>query len=470
MHCCLVHKSIMGNIVQCCDTLSNYFKCKDAPAQAEAERSPLLSSEESECDSPSLSDDTSVTNPALEPEHFMFPDIILSSSLGGDVTLVEPMVCLLVSEEEDGLGDLRDDRQEKSKTGRHRGYSEVETQTEGETHIGMGVQTQMESQAEVQTQTERPVCNNETTKKEVKTLTNTGTRKEMEEHEILKQVAVLSEAQTDTHTSQQGHLETVTNMLSEKLNIRIVDSATWSEKEERQSENNKLDPGDTDKEAKEEKLKEDHVHEHAFYTELKEMLNKDEGDDFKLQQHITVQENTYFPRTERRALQTLVNVKEEEQNVHLESTSVMPTEHDVNDMIGNIVAVASQKKPTRHSINNTDNVENFNPAECRVATTQHNHDNEQMGEATVGSDQNVTKIKKNIIPTTTNRNLSEDHTDKTLLKANRIQSQDEKTDLQHVVELEIVLPQLEQEGEEMKQMTLFLVDRMFLAPSHVKGV
>ncbi|XP_035522941.1 clustered mitochondria protein homolog isoform X2 [Morone saxatilis] len=101
----------MGNIVQCCHTLSNYFKCKDAQAQGEPERSPLLSSEESECDSPSLPDDleddlltvsTGVTNPTLEPENFLFPDIILSSNLGGDVTLVEPMVCLLVSEEEEG--------------------------------------------------------------------------------------------------------------------------------------------------------------------------------------------------------------------------------------------------------------------------------------------------------------------------------------------------------------------------------
>lgn len=99
----------MGNVVQCCQTLSDYFKCKDAPVRSEAERSPLLSSEGSECDSSTLPDNpeddmltvsTGVTNPALEPEHFLFPDIILSSNLGGDVALVEPMVCLLVSEEE----------------------------------------------------------------------------------------------------------------------------------------------------------------------------------------------------------------------------------------------------------------------------------------------------------------------------------------------------------------------------------
>ncbi|TKS65350.1 Clustered mitochondria protein -like protein [Collichthys lucidus] len=43
---------------------------------------------------------TSVTNPTLEPENFLYPDI-KHSNLRGDVTQVEPMVCLLVSEEEE---------------------------------------------------------------------------------------------------------------------------------------------------------------------------------------------------------------------------------------------------------------------------------------------------------------------------------------------------------------------------------
>uniref|UniRef100_A0A3Q4BA58 Clu domain-containing protein n=1 Tax=Mola mola TaxID=94237 RepID=A0A3Q4BA58_MOLML len=105
----------MGNIVQCCHALSSYFKCKDAPSQGEPERSPLLSSEDSECDSTSLPDNAEddlltvpagVTNPSLEPENFLFPDIILSSNLGGDVTLVEPMVSPPIQPEEsseDGL-------------------------------------------------------------------------------------------------------------------------------------------------------------------------------------------------------------------------------------------------------------------------------------------------------------------------------------------------------------------------------
>lgn len=138
----------MGNAVQCCHTLSNYFKCRDSPVQGEQERSLLLSSEESECDSPSLpenreEDPTSgYTNPTLEPENFLFPDIILSSSLGGDGTLVEPMVCLLVSEEEDGTG-----AGEPGQEARGRGSGgcyEAETQTEVETQITTGVQTQTE--------------------------------------------------------------------------------------------------------------------------------------------------------------------------------------------------------------------------------------------------------------------------------------------------------------------------------------
>ncbi|TNM85190.1 hypothetical protein fugu_009368 [Takifugu bimaculatus] len=140
----------MGNVVHCCHTLSNYFKCRDALVQGEPERSPLLSSEESDCDSPSLpemtEDDLSPgsTNPTLEPENFLFPDIILSSNLGGDVTLVEPMVCLLVSEEEDRT--RVDEPREESRRRGSGGCYEVETQTEVETQIVMGVQTQTEFQ------------------------------------------------------------------------------------------------------------------------------------------------------------------------------------------------------------------------------------------------------------------------------------------------------------------------------------
>ncbi|KAM8900368.1 clustered mitochondria protein homolog isoform 2-T3 [Spinachia spinachia] len=181
----------MGNIVQCCHTLSKYFKSKDAPARGEAERSPLLSSEESECESSGVLDDSEDDlstvspcgkNPALEPEHFLFPDIILSSNPGGDLTLVEPMVCLLVSEEEGGV--RVDEGQEWNNRWRDKGFSEVQTQTEGETRIGTGVQTQTESQAEVQPHT---------ADREVSTLRSTGTPKEVvvEEHEILTHGEVL---------------------------------------------------------------------------------------------------------------------------------------------------------------------------------------------------------------------------------------------------------------------------------------
>uniref|UniRef100_A0A1A7XH82 Uncharacterized protein n=1 Tax=Iconisemion striatum TaxID=60296 RepID=A0A1A7XH82_9TELE len=120
----------MGNIFQCCHALSDYFKRPDASAQGGTEQSRLLSSEESECDSWSLTynleDDlftvsTGVANPTLQPDHFLFPDIILSSSLGGEVTLAEPMVCLLVSEEEEGL-DGEDVRSNE----------EIQTQTEAQ--------------------------------------------------------------------------------------------------------------------------------------------------------------------------------------------------------------------------------------------------------------------------------------------------------------------------------------------------
>ncbi|XP_055004235.1 clustered mitochondria protein homolog [Boleophthalmus pectinirostris] len=148
----------MGN-VQCCHFLSNYFKCPDALAPSAAERSPLLSSdEETRSNSPSLHDDTEddlltmstdLTNPTLEPEHFLFPDLILSSKLGVDAAVVEPMVCLLVSEEEEGQGAER----REDTTCRRRLYSEVETQTENETQILKSGQIHMH--VEVETQTER---------------------------------------------------------------------------------------------------------------------------------------------------------------------------------------------------------------------------------------------------------------------------------------------------------------------------
>ncbi|XP_040908418.1 clustered mitochondria protein homolog isoform X2 [Toxotes jaculatrix] len=417
----------MGNIVLCCHTLSNYFKCKETPAQREVERSPLLSSEESECDSPSMPDNleddlltvsTGVTNPALEPEHFLFPDIILSSSLGGDMTLVEPMVCLLVSEEEEGVrvDEPGDEGQEGSNMERNRGYSEVETQTEMETQIGMGVQTQTESQAEVQTQTEMLMRNNETVEREVNTQTSPGVSKEMavdvkEERGILKQLDVLLEIQTDTQTAR-------------------------------------------------------------------EKLNTDEETVFKLQQKTAAtQENIDFAWTEIHTLQTQEAVKDKAQNIQSECTSVMLTELAANNMDENIAAVESQRKLTKHSINNTDAVESCDPAKSRIdLTQQRNQDHKQMGEATEASGQSVNEKEHNIIHTKTKINLSEKYTDQTahhsILNAENVRQENlhllktkednKKTGLQHV------LQQVEEEGAEMKKMTLFLVDRLFLAAPHVK--
>ncbi|XP_038565524.1 clustered mitochondria protein homolog [Micropterus salmoides] len=385
----------MGNIVQCCHTLSNYFKCKDARAKGEAERSPLLSSEESDPDSPSLTDDmeddlltvsTGVTNPALEPEHFLFPDIILSSNLGEDVTLVEPMVCLLVSEEDEGarVDEPGDGGQERSNRGRNRGYSEVETQTEVETQIDMGVQTQTESQAEVQAQT---VIRNVTVERGVNTLTNSGTTKEMA----------------------------------------------------------------VDEEAEQEKLKETHIHEdltltkHAFQTEQYIEL---------IQELNTVDDNVFKS----------------------ECTSVMLTEHNVNKMDENIAAVESQKyiQPTKPSIKTTETVETFDPAED--LSQQSNRGNYQMGQATVVSDQNV--IEHNISHTKTNHHTGQT-ADEAILNPDHIQCQENldllkreednnKTFLQRV--LVTILPQVEEEeGAETMQMTLFSVDRLFMAAARVKA-
>ncbi|XP_073335668.1 clustered mitochondria protein homolog [Pagrus major] len=379
----------MGNIVQCC----HYFKCKDGPARGEPERSPLLSSEESECDSPSLPDDLEddlltvsigVTNPTLEPENFLFPDIILSSNLGGDVTLVEPMVCLLVSEEEEGVrvDEPVDELQERSNRWRNRGYSEVETQTEVETQIGMGVQTQTESQA----QTEIHVCRNVTMEREVSALTNTGTTKQMavdvcEEHEIKQQVDM-------------------------------------------QTEHN---------------------------AELMKELNTDENDVFKLQQ------NTDFAWTEHNTVPTQESVEDKEQN----------TEHNVNNVDENIPV--EESLPTKYSVNSAEIMENSDPDECRVDVTQQsNQDDEQTGQETVVSGQNINEKDFNVIQAITN-SLPEEHTDQSSLNEKREEDDNRNGLQQNALELETVpVPVEEEEGAERKQMTLFSVDRLFLAAPHVK--
>ncbi|KAK5610021.1 hypothetical protein CRENBAI_022394 [Crenichthys baileyi] len=171
-----LHIATMGNIFQCCHALLSFFKCQDAPVQGGAEQSPLLSSEESDFDSLSLpynfndsiiNPSTGITNPALEPGHFLFPDIILSSNPGGKVTLVEPMVCLLVSEEDEeqglGAGQPGDKAEIRShREGGNRVFSEVETETEVETQISTEVETQADSEAEIQTQTDILVCSDQT--------------------------------------------------------------------------------------------------------------------------------------------------------------------------------------------------------------------------------------------------------------------------------------------------------------------
>uniref|UniRef100_UPI0037E941DA clustered mitochondria protein homolog n=1 Tax=Semicossyphus pulcher TaxID=241346 RepID=UPI0037E941DA len=472
-----MHRGTMGNIVECCHTFSNYFKCKDTPAQGEAERSPLLSSEESECESPSLQDDleedlltvsTGVTNPALEPEHFLFPDIILSSNLGGDVTLVEPMVCLLVSEEEEGarVDEPGGEGQERSNRGRNRSYSEVETQTEVETQMGTGVQTQTESQVEVQAQTEILVHHNETLAREINLLTSTGTKKDLtvdvwKEREILIQVDVLSEAQT-----------------AQERQKKEIDSETWTDREafveldlQEKMDKNKLAFRDINKDAEQKELNENHTYEelsntltrHTFQTEQ----NTEQMKEFNLQQDTeATRTNTDLAWTEHHTLPTQENIKDKEEN--MESASAMLTDNNVNNMDENIATVELQKNQlTKSSINDAEVVENFDPADGHVDLTQTSQqDNEKMEQ------------------THTNINLPECHTgekdDQFIADADHIQRQENfqppkgeedknSAGLRRVLELEKALQQLEDEEGLVRKMTLFSVDRLFLAATHVKA-
>uniref|UniRef100_A0A8D3BCA0 Clustered mitochondria protein homolog n=1 Tax=Scophthalmus maximus TaxID=52904 RepID=A0A8D3BCA0_SCOMX len=463
----------MGNIIQCCQTLSRFFKCKDSPARGGPERSPLLSSEESDCYSPGLQHDpeddlltvsTGVTNPCLEPGHFLFPDIILSSSLGGDVTLVEPMVCLLVSEEEEGRGggarvcEPGDEAQERSHAGRIRGYSEVETQTEMETQMGTEVQTQTESQAEVQTQTEMHVCDNETVQREV--TTQRGTTKETavdaeEKPEMPKQVDVLFEVQTETSRGRPS--EIATNKPSDEESKRILSSGTWSHIETFAG----LEESG--------QVEENHIHEHSFQTEQstepKEEASADEV--FELQQKNSAdQEHADVAPTEHHT----------DKEGNIQCTSAMRTEHGAD----NTEEKEPERKSTKYGIDNMDVVENFDPAECRVDVTQQSsRDDEPMARV---SRQSANEKDLDIIHTKTKIDLSEDHTDQTadppILNTEEIQCQekflppeweeddDHQSGPQQVLKLDAAPSQAEAGGAEMKRMTLFSVDRLFLAAPH----
>lgn len=411
----------MGNVFQCCQTLSNYFTFKDTPAPGEAERSPLLSSDESECESPSLpeylEDDvltvsTGLTNPALEPEHFLFPDIILSSNPGGDVTLVEPMVCLLVSEEDEERGGdgVRADEpaggegQPRSYGGRERGYSEVETQTEAETQIGMEVQTQTETKAEVETQTEIPECNNDTVEREVHA-------EEIDVDEWKQTQAILK--------SQEIHSEINTKQKRQK---KCKDSGSWSKMEE--------------------------------FAELKQPGKTERPREFEVtltNQTLQTEHDTALPWSGQQdhSLLTREHEKDEKQNIEGACCSVMLAESKTRNEDGN-TATTGVHKTTKCSNDGSQVVEEFD-SECHVDLKQ--QDNGQA------EDRIVSEKDDNDVHT--ERKASECGAGQTVGRP--ILNADQEADLQLVLKLE------DEDGPEIKQMTMFLVDRLFLAAPQVKG-
>lgn len=424
----------MGNIFQCCQTLTNYFKCQDTPGPGEAERSPLLSSEESECESPSLLDNSeddaltvstnSITNLALEPENFLFPDIILSSSLGGDVTLVEPMVCLLVSEEDEGggegMGEQRSEERGRSNEMRGRGYSEVETQTKIETQIGMGVQTQTEWQTEVQTQTETLEFGNKRVVRGGSMIISSEARKEMhdwDQHEGVEQL--LLEAQTSEKKSSDIWCD-----------VEVSADLELPGKVGRQTAKDKLEVTAT-------------LTKLTLQTERNTDPIEEEHTDSALREPTTLQWNE----------------KPDEQKTESKHTSVMQA--DLSFTNENIAAVESETM-TKCSNNDTENVENFDPTEgCVNLKQQSNQDNGQMEEL----EQTVNEKQHNNIHIETNNHVVQ--------TAGHIQSQD-KSHLPKKLEEAIKTDERQAEGEEegetdIDRMTLFLVDRLFLGAPHVQS-
>lgn len=457
----------MGNLVQCCLTLSNYFKCKDAPAQGEAERSPLLSSDGSDCDSPTLPDDledhmstfpAGVTNPALEPEHFLFPDIILSSNLGGDVALVEPMVCLLVSEEEVGGGEgVRMEEpgaEERSNTGRSCRYSEVETQTEPGT-----------AQAEVQTQTEVIVCNNVAVEREENTLMNAGAAREMIVDVWEDQVDIQTATQTscEIHSDDQSIAKT-----PPKTQKQRKDSQTWPDVDAFAEPEVLGEKADRHKST----FRDVELVKHAFQTDLNTGVAVDGNTDeeqktmqpklFKLQQNSAAKENADSDH------HTLQTQEKKTESVHI---LVTLSEHNLDNMDENVAAGESQNDVHLTKCSNTDITADFHSA---VDSTQPSlQTDEQVGPATEVSHQSDNE--KVDIPMKTKQTLK----DQSVNSADQIESQEDfhlakseednnRPDLQGEVKTQ--LSQDEEEAAEIKKRTLFLVDKLFLAAPHVKGL
>lgn len=354
----------------------------------------------------------SITNLALEPENFLFPDIILSSSLGGDVTLVEPMVCLLVSEEDEGggegMGEQRSEERGRSNEMRGRGYSEVETQTEIETQIGMGVQTQTESQTEVQTQTETLEFGNKRVVRGGSMIINSETRKEMhdwDQHEGVEQL--LLEAQTSEKKSSDIWCD-----------VEVSADLKLPGKVGRQTAKDKLEVTAT-------------LTKLALQTERNTDPIEEEHTDSALREPTTLQ----------------CNKKPDEQKT--ESNSVMQADHKVSGTNENIA-------------NDTENVENVDPTEgCVNLKQQSNQDNGQMEEL----EQTANEKQHNNIHIETNNHVVQ--------TAGHIQSQD-KSHLPKKLEEAIKTDERQAEGEEegeteIDRMTLFLVDRLFLGATHVQS-
>ncbi|XP_061595697.1 clustered mitochondria protein homolog [Cololabis saira] len=438
----------MGNIFQCCLTLSKFLKCQDPPALGGAEQSPLLSSDESECESPSppyaledgpLTVSSGITNPALEPEHFLFPDIILSSNPGGEVTLVEPMVCLLVSEEDEGPkpGEPGVEPQEMGYgEGRGRSYSEVETQTEAETHIGMAVQTQTEAQAEVQTQTETLKCSDETVEWDMSTFTNTGINNEIDAwEEEVRQLDVFLEAQRERQTSQ--------NEQKEKTNMSSAGRADVE--------------GSADGVLRGIVGEKSNTLGNPFLqiqsNPLQEELNPDEDDMFGLQESVVTAEIHHPAPT------------------HLEENSELTSsllDEQKQSSVDDHITTLEPHRVTRHS---SAGIMNLNPAgRCKDMEPQSNEDGGQAEETSILTSDVTVKDNDNI--------QADQIADLSILNTDLVQCWENShptkrdgdyntTGLQKGLEKEASSPLVEEEAEKT-QMTLFLVDRLFLAAPHGK--
>ncbi|XP_046876436.1 clustered mitochondria protein homolog [Hypomesus transpacificus] len=451
----------MGNVFKCCPMLGGFFRCQTAPQKGDAERSPLLSEEGSECET--LWDDTEqdlLTNPTLEQGHFLFPDIVLSSSIGVDVAVVEPSVCLPVTKDDQARGagvtvrgDERTDEEpvEGMDGGRERLCSEVETQTESGIPAGMEAQTQTETQTETQTQTQA-------------------------DH------LMETDDKTDTNTQSLGHIAKESYCLSDvrnQLDITVGIQAEKCKTSQTQTHTQLLAVTELNT-----------VNADQIVDQMKQktVLTKEYADKSERSHVLTVQTASQIEQNEDQTKQNTVlmerNTDQTQQNMDLTEPSKVLIEQtiDLKESFGakdqTEPSIGKTKQNTSRTEQTTDPVY-LNTPQAQRRTDPGYLDTDQTEQRTdigyLDTDQTEQRTDPGYLDTDpTEQRTDPGYLDTDLTEQDTEQVGQDSEELEQAAEREGQAGTRVDAGEEdgvaeSKQITLFMVDKLFLAAPHITG-